>query len=208
MRYQVIEIIHKVNIIEADSEKEAIGKFYERYTESEISHEDVEVHHYETAADPLPPKTMRTPEQIKALQLACLKLNSFRKRKGHAWAVTPDDLLTLQEAQEQCDKPALREWSDLSVFIPATVAVRLYASMTHKGRDLFITGEVLGGWFESDDALFDDEGKCVNGDEVTCDIDGEFCSTPSHGSDVPSVEDYADDIDNCSRDCLLFVYSA
>lgn len=150
---------------------------------------------------------MRTPKQIEALESACLTLNSYRKRKGHAWTVTPADLLTLQEAQEQSDKPALREWSDLAVFIPTTVAVRLYASMTPKARDLFVLNEVLGGWFEAQDALFDDEGKCVNGDEVTCDIDGEFCSTPSHGSDVPSVEDYADDIDNCSRDGFLFVYS-
>jgi hypothetical protein len=47
MRYQVIEIIHKVNIIEAKSEDEAVKKFYEKYTEADISVEEIEVHPYE-----------------------------------------------------------------------------------------------------------------------------------------------------------------
>jgi len=49
MKYQVIEIIHKVNIIEAKSEDEAAKKFYEKYTEAEVSNEEVEVHPYEAA---------------------------------------------------------------------------------------------------------------------------------------------------------------
>lgn len=49
MKYQVIEIIHKVNIIEAKSEGEAVKKFYEKYTEAEVSNEEVEVHPYEAA---------------------------------------------------------------------------------------------------------------------------------------------------------------
>jgi len=152
---------------------------------------------------------MRTKEQIEALQSACNTLNSYRKRKALAWTVTPADLVTLDEARADWmnGEKALAGWDDLAVFIPREVAVRLYASLTPKGRDLFVLNEVLGGWFESDDAVFDDEGKCVNGDEVDCDEDGEFCSTPSHSENVPSVEEYDDDTEHCARGALLFVYA-
>jgi hypothetical protein len=45
-KYQVIEIIHKVNIVEAASEQEATKIFYEKYTEAEVSVEEVEVYPY------------------------------------------------------------------------------------------------------------------------------------------------------------------
>ena len=150
---------------------------------------------------------MRTPKQIECLESACATLNGYRKRKAHDWTVTPSDLMTLDEVRLVNEKPALAEWSDLSVFIPTDVAVRLYRSLTPKARDMFVLNEVLGGWFGADDAEFDDTGKCINADEVTCDIDGEFCSTPSHSEDVPSVADYAEDIDHCSQGGILFIYS-
>jgi hypothetical protein len=115
--------------------------------------------------------------------------------------------MTLAEVRHVNEKPALAEWDDLAVFIPTDVAVRLYRSLTPKARDMFVLNEVLGGWFSADDARFDDTGKCINGDEVECDIDGEFCSTPSHSEDVPSVADYAEDVDHCSADGILFIYS-
>lgn len=46
MKYQVIEIIHKVNIIEAKSEDEAVKKFYEKYTEAEVSSDEVKIYPY------------------------------------------------------------------------------------------------------------------------------------------------------------------
>ena len=137
---------------------------------------------------------MRTESQIKALESACFTLNSYRKRKSHAWTVTPADLVTLDEARADWmgEEKDLTGWDDLAVFIPRAVAVRLYESLTPKARDMFVLNEVLGGWFEADD---DD-----------CDEDGEFCSTPSHSDAVPSVEDYADDTEHCARGALLFIY--
>ena len=46
-KYQVIEIIHKVNIIEAANEQEATKIFYEKYTEADVSVEEIEVYTYE-----------------------------------------------------------------------------------------------------------------------------------------------------------------
>lgn len=46
-KYQVIEIIHKVNIVEATNEQEATKIFYEKYTEADVSVEEIEVHPYE-----------------------------------------------------------------------------------------------------------------------------------------------------------------
>jgi hypothetical protein len=48
-KYQVIEIIHKVNIIEATSEQEATKIFYQKYEQAETSVEEVEVYPYESA---------------------------------------------------------------------------------------------------------------------------------------------------------------
>lgn len=47
-KYQVIEIMHKVNIIEASSEEEATKIFYQKYEQAEVSVEEVEVHPYES----------------------------------------------------------------------------------------------------------------------------------------------------------------
>lgn len=150
---------------------------------------------------------MRTENENKCVASACFTLNGYRKRKGKGFDVKPSDLLTLREFRAINEKPALAEWDDLAVFIPVDVAVRLYASLTPKARDLFVLNEVIGGWFGADDAQFDEAGRCVNADAVTCDIDGEFCSTPSHSEDVPSVEDYRDDLESCSQGGILFIYS-
>lgn len=159
---------------------------------------------------------MRTEIQIAALKAACDSLNAYAKRKnsdhavrkGRPWKVKPEDLVTLDEAREMMNgEKALEEWDGRSVFVPTDIAVRLYDSMTPKARGKFLLDEVLGGWFEEQEAEVDDEGRCVNADEVGCDGEGEFCSTPCHGEDAPSVEDYSDDIESCARGGLLFIYS-
>lgn len=44
MKYQVVEIMHKVNVIKADSKEEAVKKFYEQYTDADVLVEEVEVY--------------------------------------------------------------------------------------------------------------------------------------------------------------------
>lgn len=161
--------------------------------------------------------TMRTETQTKAVIAACKALNSYAKRKdtlhavrkGRAWKVTPEMLVTLEEAREMMkgEGKALKGWSDLSVFVPHDIAVKLYEGMTAKARECFVSDEVIGGWFEEQNAEFDDHGQLTNADEVGCDEDAEFCSTPSHSEDLPSVDEYAEDTESCSRGGLLFIYS-
>lgn len=138
---------------------------------------------------------MRTENQNKCIASACYTLNGYRKRKGKGFDVKPSDLLTLQEARAVTPKPALADWDDLAVFIPVEVAVRLYASLTPSARESLIRDEIVGGWFGGGPA------------DEDCDSDGDFCSTPSHSDDVVSVREYREDLEHCSSDGLLFIYS-
>jgi len=137
---------------------------------------------------------MRTPKQIECLESACRTLNGYRKRKAQEWTVTPSDLLTLSEARAVSAKPALAEWDDLAVFIPVKVAGLLYRALTPKGRESLISDEVFGGWFGGGPA------------DPDCDIDGDFCSTPSHSDDVVGLVEYVEDLEHCSESGLLFIY--
>lgn len=152
---------------------------------------------------------MRTTEQLQALESACFTLNSYRKQKRKEWTIKPEDLITLEEARElmKPEGKKLEDWSEVAVFIPVSVLDRLYESLTPKSRKYFVLNEVVGGWFSSDDAEMDENGRCTNCEEAVCDEDGEFCSTPSHYNDVPSVGDYYGEIDWCARGGLLFIYS-
>lgn len=153
---------------------------------------------------------MRTEKQNESLLAVCERLNAYplRKHKSHIRLLTPADLLTLDEARDRLRPTGktLADWDEAAVFIATETALRVYSRLTPEGRAALVRDEVLGGWFCDDDAEFDDDGKCVNCDDIGCDEDGEFCSTPSHSDETPSVDDYAEDIEHCSRGGLLFVY--
>jgi hypothetical protein len=139
---------------------------------------------------------MRTENENKCIQSACYMLNAYRKRKGQGFEVKPSDLLTLREVRAVTAKPALHsnEWHYLSAFIPVKVAGLLYRSLTAKARESLISDEVFGGWFGGGPA------------DPDCDIDGDFCSTPSHSDDVVGVVEYVEDLEHCSEAGLLFIY--
>lgn len=124
------------------------------------------------------------------------KLNALPRRKGQSFEITASDLLTLEQARSMTGKAALDDWSDSAVFIEVRTAVNLYRALTPSGRRALAWNEMLGGWFE---------GAYFSEDEY--DADGEFCSTPCHSDDVPSVADFAESLQDCSRGGILFVYS-
>jgi hypothetical protein len=123
-------------------------------------------------------------------------LNALPRRKGKGRLLTPSDLLNLETARFLSGKP-LGEWSEDSLFITASTLVELYRTLTKTGRAKLADSEMVGGWFEE------------QGDD-DCDEDGDFCSTPSHyyGDDdaPPSLEDFTDAIEHCSRNGVLFLY--
>jgi len=129
---------------------------------------------------------------------ALARLNALpraKARKGRD--LTPADLLTLEQAQTITGKAALTYWDASAVFVEVRTMVDLYRSLTPSGRRALAWNELLGGWFESD-------GVEEPGD---ADADGEYCSTPCHSDDVPSVADFADALDHCARGGLLFIYN-
>lgn len=120
-------------------------------------------------------------------------LNALRRRKGHGRPLTRDDLLDLQQAKDATGKAALNDWDADAVFIRVETLVDLYRSLTPAGREALANDELVGGWFEG----------CLHDD---CDADGFFCSTPSHSDEVPTVADFAEDLDHCSEQGVLFLY--
>jgi len=136
---------------------------------------------------------MNAPNTPSRLALALVDLNALPRRKGKGRPLTEADFLTLEQAKERTQKAGLNGWSKDSVFIRVETLVELYSSLTNGGRRALANDELIGGWFEEQG---DDE----------CDEDGEFCSTPSHNDEVPSVADYEEDLEWCSREGILFVY--
>jgi hypothetical protein len=130
-------------------------------------------------------------------------LNALRRRKCK-WAspmllsdgrpLYTFDLLTLEQAKAITGKAALADWDADAVFIRVETLVDLYRSLTPAGRDALANGEQVGGWFGADAG------------DPDADADGEFCSTPSHSDDVPTVADFAEDVDYCSASGVLFLY--
>ena len=142
-----------------------------------------------------------TPESAFAMLTRMAALNALRRRKPRpgysvpmARNLTSDDLLDLEQAKAATGKAALDDWSADSVFIRVETLVDLYRSLTPGGRAALAGDEMVGGWFGAEP-----------GDE-DADADGCYCSTPSHSDDVPSVADYAEDLDHCSEQGILFLY--
>jgi hypothetical protein len=133
-----------------------------------------------------------TPSFKKALKT----LNALPRQKGYGRKLTQDDLVTLETAQKEGGKDALcneKLWGKGSVFIRVNTVVELYESLTDEGKESLTQDELIGGWFAGD------------GDDD--DDDGEFCSTPCHDEEVPTVTEFEDSLDNCS--CggnILFLY--
>jgi hypothetical protein len=126
---------------------------------------------------------------------ALARLNFLRRAKAKRGRdLTPADLLTLEQAQTITGKAALADWDASAVFVEVRTLVELYCTLTPSGRRALAQDEIIGGWFEEQD-----------GDDA--DADGEFCSTPCHSDDVPSVCDFADALNHCARGGLLFVYT-
>lgn len=144
---------------------------------------------------------------------ALATLNALPRRKPRpgysvplAGPLTAADLLDLQQAKDATGKAALADWPAESVFIRVETLVALYRSLTTAGRKHLAHREVVGGWFAEQDADFDDHGQVTNADEVGCDRDAEFCSTPGHEAEVPTVADFAETLDDCSHAGVLFLY--
>ena len=120
------------------------------------------------------------------------------------------DLLTLEQARAAAPaKAALADWSADAVFVRVDTIVDLYRSCTRKGRLALLEDELIGGWFAEQDAEFDDHGQLTNADEVGCDADAEFCSTPCHSYDedtLPTIAEFKADLDDCSQEGVLFLY--
>lgn len=136
-----------------------------------------------------------TPSFKKALET----FNALPRKAGKGRQLTLDDLITLDQASELAPgkeaflNPAL--WDDSSVFITVKTAVELYRSLTDEGKESLTQDELLGGWFGGDgDGIEDD--------------DGEFCSTPCHDEEVPSVAEFKRSLEDCSTEGLLFVYGS
>ena len=130
-------------------------------------------------------------------------LNALRRRKpvyaaplliSDGRRLNSDDLLTLEQAQAATGKAALADWDADAVFIRVETLVDLYRSLTPAGRKALANGEQVGGWFGADAG------------DPDADADGEFCSTPSHSDEVPTVADFAEDLDHCSASGVLFLY--
>jgi hypothetical protein len=121
-------------------------------------------------------------------------LNALRRRKGQGRPLTRDDLLTLEQAKAATGKAALADWDADAVFIRVETLVDLYRSLTPAGRKALASDELVGGWFGADAG------------DPDADADGEFCSTPSHSDEVPTVADFAEDLDHCSASGVLFLY--
>ena len=135
-----------------------------------------------------------------------------RKRKVYAAPLlisggrnlTSDDLLTLEQAKAATGKPALADWDADAVFVRVETMVDLYRSLTPAGRKALAHREVIGGWFADDDADWDAAGNLIPGEGY--DADGEYCSTPGHSDEVPSVADFKDTLEYCSHKGVLFLY--
>ena len=121
-------------------------------------------------------------------------LNALRRRKGQGRPLTRDDLLDLQQAKDATGKAALADWDADAVFIRVETLVDLYRSLTPAGRAALAGDELVGGWFGAES------------DDEDADADGCFCSTPCHSDEVPSVADFAEALDHCSEQGVLFLY--
>lgn len=136
-----------------------------------------------------------TPSFKKALET----LNALPRKPGKGRQLTLDDLISLEQANELApDKEAFLNpalWDDNSVFIKVKTAVELYRSLTDEGKESLTQDEILGGWFAGD------------GDALCEDDDGEFCSTPCHDEEVPSVEEFKRSLEDCATyGDILFIY--
>lgn len=122
------------------------------------------------------------------------RLNALRRRKGQGRPLDRSDLLDLTEAQVATGKAALTDWEASAVFVRVETLVELYRSLTPAAREALAHHEMVGGWFDE------------QGDDET-DADGQFCSTPCHHDDLPTVCDFAEALDDCSASGVLFLYS-
>jgi hypothetical protein len=134
-----------------------------------------------------------TPSFKKALE----KLNALPRKAGKGRELTQADLISLDQAKELAPKkeaflnPEL--WDEGSVFVKVDTMVELYRTLTPDGKESLAHDEILGGWFEGD-------GDCE-------DDDGEFCSTPCHDEEVPTIGEFRDSLENCATyGELLFIY--
>lgn len=139
------------------------------------------------------PNTMNTPKPSQ-VSLAIAMFNDLPRKKGKGRLLTEADFINLQQAREITGKP-LGHWNETAIFIKVETLVELYRSITRAGRKFLANEERIGGWFGSQ-----------GGDLEYCDEDGCFCSTPSHSEEVPSVDDYREDLEWCAENGLLFIY--
>ena len=133
-----------------------------------------------------------TPSFKKALAT----LNALPRKKGKGRELTRDDLLSVDQVVEQelSSKRALVNvsyWDKDSVFIQVKVVVELYKSLTDEGKESLTQDELIGGWF-------DEQGN----DEA--DDDGQFCSTPCHDEEVPTVSEFRESLVDCSASNLSY----
>lgn len=134
-------------------------------------------------------------------------LNELPRRKGKGRNLNSEDFLTKDQVLAFSTKPALNDWSDSSVFIRVETLVFLYSTLTKKGKKMLCHNEMIGGWFEDEEARFGLSGEVVNSDEVSCDCDGQFCSTPCHDEEVPSLTNFREAIESCcTNEGIIFLY--
>lgn len=137
------------------------------------------------------------------LQSVLAAFNSLRLRKPTAGEIakgitkypplTENDFFGLEKAKDIIGMKSMDNWDDAAVFITTDTLGEFYRRLTPKSRDILVMNEWVGGWFDG----------CRHDD---CDEDDQFCSTPSHCENVPSVADYQEDIEHCSRSGVVFIY--
>jgi len=113
--------------------------------------------------------------------------------------LTAADLLTVDQAYEISKKEALRNrklWTEKTLFIKVETIVSLYKTLDDEGRETLAQDEIVGGWFAGE--KWDDE--------MDLDDDGEYCSTPCHSDDVPTVKEFTWALEDCSANGVLFLY--
>lgn len=131
-----------------------------------------------------------------SMQAVADQLEGLSFKPGKEIKIELGDLLSIDEVYDITGKESLRNrklWSKDSVFIGVKTLVKIYGALDEDGRTAMTQDELFGGWF-------DEQGNDETDDE------GQFCSTPCHDDEAPSVRDFKASLEDCAIRGILFCY--
>jgi hypothetical protein len=151
---------------------------------------------------------MRNETEVTNIAANAEAMNAYEAKGPERFVITPEMLISHGEAKALLEgEKDISHWASNCVFADYEVVAKWLDTLTDEARQQVVDDEVIMGWFSDDDAEFDDDGVCTNGEEVGCDATGEFMSTPCWSDDRQYDIDDLEHVARCGlvQVCFAFV---